>query len=125
MPVLLGGDILSRMSGFVIHYGVAVNRHEVLDIMPGGASRVVSVAQFADGGPVYLHQRPSPDDLSAIYSRIRQGAANQSAYNILTNNCEHLKNFILSGKSYSETVRVAFILLAVAGVCAIARGRGN
>lgn len=125
MPIPLTGDVLSRNSGPVIHYGVAVNRHQVLDIVPGGPSRVVSLAQFANGRPVKLHQRPVPDDIPAIYSRVRQAAANQNAYDILSNNCEHLKNFVLSGKPYSETVRGAvFGLLVFVGVCVLAR-RGN
>lgn len=125
MPIPLTGDVLSRMSSLVIHYGVAVNRHEVLDIVPGSVSRVVPLAQFANGKPVKLHQRPGPADLPAIYSRMQQAAANQNAYDILSNNCEHLKNFVLSGKPHSETVRaVVFGLLAFVGVYVLAR-RGN
>ena len=125
MPLPLPGDILSRTSDLVTHYGVAVNGYQVLDIVRGSASRVVSLAQFAAGKPVKLHHRPNPDHLPAIYSRVRQAAANRIPYNVLTNNCEHLKNFVLSGESYSETVRAFFGCLAVVGVCVLARGRGN
>lgn len=125
MPIPSMGDVLSRMSSFVIHYGVAVNQYQVLEIVPGGAPRIVSLAQFAKGRPVKLHQRPGPDDLPPIYLRVRQAAANQNAYDILSNNCEHLKNFVMSGKPYSETVRgVVFGLLVFVGVCVLAR-RGN
>ena len=126
MQIPLTGDVLSRMSILFDHYGVAVNRHQVLDIVPGGPPRVVSYAQFADSKPVKLHERPAPNDLPAIYLRVRQAAANQNGYDVLSNNCEHLKNYVLSGNPYSETVRggVVFGLLAFVGVCVLA-GRGN
>ena len=125
MPIPLTGDVLSRNSIPFNHYGVAMNRHQVLDIVPGGPPRVVSLAQFAKGGPVKLHQRPGLYDLPAICSRVRQAAANQNDYDFLSNNCEHLKNFVLSGKPYSETVRgVVFGLLVFVGVCFLAR-RGD
>ena len=126
MPFPLVGDILSRTSDLMItHYGIAVNRHEVLDIMPGGASRVVPIAQFANGKRIHLKQRPNPVNLPSIYARIRQAAANQDVYNALTYNCEHLKNFVLSGESYSESVRVLFGCMVVVGVCLFVRGRGS
>lgn len=127
MPIPFAGDILSRKSDhLVVHYGVAVNGHQVLDIVRGGAPRIVSLARFADGKPVTLHVRPNPADLPAIYARMRQRAASQDPYDILTNNCEHLKNFVLSDESYSETVQQGvFGLLLVVGLYVLTRGRAN
>ena len=106
MTIPSPGDILSRRAGPLTHYDTAVDPHQVVDIVPGGPPRVVFLEQFADGKPV-SRQRPHPDDLPAILARARQVGENQSPYNVITFNCEHLKNFILSGKPYSETVLIA------------------
>ena len=122
MPIPLPGDILSRRTGPVTHYGTAVDLLRVLDIVPGGPPRVVSLEHFADGNPVSL-QRPHPDDVPAILARALHVANSQSLYNIVTFNCEHLKNFIHSGKPYSESVRTVLGLLAVGvGIWVLARG---
>lgn len=112
MPIPLPGDMLSRRAGAVTHYGTAVDPLRVLDIVPGGPPRVVSLEQFANGDPVSL-QRPHPDDLPAIHARTLRVAENQRLYNIVTFNCEHLKNFIHSGETYSETVQTVLRLLVV------------
>ena len=125
MPIPSPGDILSRRAGPVIHYGTAVDPHQVVDIVLGGPPRVVSLEQFADGNPVSI-QRPHPDDRPAILARARQVGENQNPYNVITFNCEHLKNFILSGKPYSETVRIAALAALVGvGIWFLARGRGH
>ena len=123
MPIPLAGDILSRTRGPATHYVIAVNTLEVLDIAPGDLLRVVPIAQVADGSSVSL-QRSNPDDRPAIVARARRSAAIQSPYNIASFNCEHLKNFVLSGKPYSETVRIVFGALVGLGVALRARGRG-
>ena len=126
MPSPLPGDILSRTSDLLVdHFGIAVNRHLVLDIVPGGAPRIVSLARFAAGRPFRLAHRPNRDELPAIFARVRQGAASKDVYDVLTNNCEHLKNFVLSGESYSESVRFLLGCIAVVGLCAFLRGRAN
>lgn len=125
MTIPSPGDMLSRRAGLVTHYGTAVHPHQVVDIMPGGPPRVVSPEQFADGNPV-SRRRPHPDDVPAILPRARQVGENQSSYNVITFNCEHVKNFILSGKPYSETViALALVVLVGVGICFLARGRGH
>ena len=125
MPIPLPGDMLSRRAGPVTHYGTVMNPHQVLDIVPGRRPRVVPLEQFADGKPVSLH-RPHANALPTILARTLQATESQSPYNIFTFNCEHLKNFIHSGKPYSETVQAVLGLLVVGvGVWVLARGSGH
>ena len=125
MTIPSPGDTLSRKSGPVTHYGTAVDEYRVLDIVPGGPPRIVTVEQFADGKPVRL-QRLHPDDRPAVLTRARQVAESHSPYNLVAFNCEHLKNFIRSGKPYSETVQnVALVLLVGVGIFVLARGNGH
>lgn len=123
MPNPSPGDVLWRTSGFVTHYGIALGSDRVFDIVPGGGPRVVSLRQFAAGNSVSL-RRPHLDDLLPLLARVRQAADSQRPYDPIAFNCEHLKNFVLSGKAYSETVTVV-ALLAVVGIWALARGRGH
>lgn len=118
------GDTLSRRAGPVTHYGTAVAPHRVLDIVPGGPPRVVSLAQFAKGNAVRLRRRPRRDDVPAILARARQAAANDRPYNPVTFNCDHVKNMVLSGRPYSETVIAVSLLLGV-GIWVLAHGRGH
>ena len=121
MPTPSPGDILSRTSGLVTHYGTAVDSDQVLDIVPRGPPRIVSLERFADGKPVSL-RRSHVDDLPSLLARVRQAADSQRLYDPVAFNCEHLKNFIRSGEEYSETVLVLG-LVAVVGFCVLRRGR--
>ncbi len=114
------GDTLSRRAGPVTHYGTAVERDRVLDIVPGGPPRIVSLEQFANGSPVGF-RRPPRSDVAAILARARQVAGCDRPYDLLTFNCEHVKKLVRSGRRYSETA-IALALLA-GGMWLLARGR--
>ena len=123
VPVPVPGDILSRWAGLLVHYGTAVGRDRVLDIVPGGPPRVVSLEVFAAGRPVRV-QRPGADRVPAMLARARRLAESGSLYNVVTFNCEHVKNIVLAGKPYSETLGVLG-LLAGFGLCVLALARGR
>ncbi len=116
------GDSLSRDAGLVTHYGVAVGWCQVLDIVRGGPPRIVPLKQFAAGQPVSL-RRTHADARPAVIARAWEVAESQNLYNIITFNCEHLKNFVLTGRRYSETVTALGLLLI--SICVLARGRGH
>ena len=111
-PIPSPGDILSRRTGPVAHYGIALGFDLVLDIVSGGPPRIVSLEKFADGKPVSL-RRMDPDDLPTAIARAREIAESEDLYNVITFNCEHLKNFVQSGRRYSETVIVLGLLVGI------------
>ena len=123
MPNPSPGDVLSRMSDLLVtHYGIAADSDKVLHITLGGAPCIVSLEQFADGKPVSL-RRPHLDDLQPVLARMRQVVDGGRLYDLLAFNCEHLKNYVLTGKAYSETV-IVLGLFGLVGIL-LARGRGH
>lgn len=112
---LTPGDAVSRQKGSVTHWGIVLAPDLVLDIVPGAAPRMVSFWAFADGAPVMAHFSPD-EDRPAILTRAWQAQANPRLYDAFSNNCQHLKNYVLTGEHYSESVRnlgVAAALLSL------------
>ena len=123
-PIPSPGDILSRTRLPVTHYGTVVGPQQVLDIVPGGPPRVVSLEQFADGCPITL-RRPRPHDVPERLARARQIAESHRLYDLLAFNCEHLKNLIATGKAQSETVQLIGLAAMAFVIVVLVRGRGH
>ena len=115
-PYILPGDELSRPKGLVTHYGIAFSDDRVLEIVPDSVPRLVSIEKFADKKPIRIRRSPE-EERPSIFERALHLLQNPEEYRLLTNNCEHLKNFVLTGKSYSETVWllacVAFVTISI------------
>ena len=114
-PVFFPGDGLSRPKGPREHHGIALTEALVLEIVPNSIPRLVSLDVFAAGKPVTIH-RSSDNERTAILARAWRAYTNAKEYRYLTNNCQHLKNYVLTGNAYSEDVRSLFLLLLL-GVC--------
>lgn len=118
---ILPDDELSRQKGLVTHYGIAFDYDSVMEIMPNSTPRLVTVEEFADGNPIGIRQSPE-EERPSIMQRAMLVLSVPEEYRYLTNNCEHLKNFVLTGKPYSETVwRLAFIAFATITIYAVKR----
>ena len=115
-PYILPGDALSRQKGPITHYGIALDDDSVLEIVPDSTPRLVTVEEFADGNPIWIRRSPE-EERPYIVERAMHVLLNLKEYRYLTNNCEHLKNFVLTGKPYSETVwlltGIAFAAIAI------------
>lgn len=109
-PAFLPGDVLSRAKDPFEHYGIPVTTDAVLEITPGLPPQLVSLIAFASGKPVTIHRSPD-DERPAILARAWHVYYNQSEYRYLTNNCQHLKNYVVMGSTYSEGVRAVCLLL--------------
>lgn len=105
----IGAHVLTPRAGY-IHHGIYVGRGRVVHYR--GLSRAlslgpieeVSLAQFAQGRPVWIRARhesaPSPEEV-VRRARLRIG---ENRYRIFTNNCEHFCEWCLSGDSRSYQV---------------------
>ena len=123
LPYFCPGDELSRETGLFIHYGIAITDDLVLDIVPKSLPRLISPKVFAAGKPITI-RRPPENERSAIVLRAWRVYSSPNEYRYLTFNCEHLKNFVLTGEEFSETVRVlSAIALATIAVYTIRRMR--
>ena len=122
-PYILPGDELSRQKGLITHYGIALDDDSVLEIAPDSTPRLVSVEEFADGKPIGIRQPPE-DERPSILERAMHVLWNREEYRFLTNNCEHLKNFVLTGSAHSESVRLLAIISFASIVIYAATRRG-
>ena len=122
-PYILPGDELSRQKGPITHYGIAFGDGRVLEIVPGSMPRLVAIEKFADGKPIRIRRSPE-EERPSILVRAQHVLQNPEEYRYLTNNCQHLKSFVLTGSAQSESVRLlALIALAsIAIYSAVRRG---
>lgn len=114
-PYILPGDELSRKKGLITHYGIAIDDDSVLEIVPDSTTRLVSFEKFANGKPIGIRQPPE-EERPTILERAMHVLRNREKYRFLTNNCEHQKNFVLTGSVHSESVQ----LLAIYAFASIA-----
>ncbi len=110
--ILEAGDALWRMKGVVKHWGIYLHGGYVLEITPNSVPQIVSVQEFSRGKEVHI-VRSRDCDRPAILERSNRVLQNPARYHWLDNNCQHLKNYVLTGRHYSEDVRTAF---AFAGI---------
>ena len=120
-PYIFPGDELSRKKGLITHYGIALDDDRVLEIVPENTPRQVSFEEFANGKPIGI-RRPPEEERPFILERAMQVLLNREEYRLLTNNCEHLKNLVLTGSAHSESVRLlAFLAVASLAIYAATR----
>ena len=116
------GDGVSRRKGLVTHWGVVVAHNLILDIVPGGRPRLVSLWQFSENQPVTVHPSPN-DDRPAILERAWCVQSDPQIYDAFCNNCQHVKNFILTGERYSETLQGIGAVTVIASLAMLAGRR--
>ena len=120
-PYILPGDELSRRKGLITHYGIALHDDSVLEIVPESTHRLVSFEEFANGKPIGI-RRPPEEELPYILQRAMHVLLNRKEYRLLTYNCEHMKNLVLTGRAHSESVRLlAFLAFACIAIYASTR----
>lgn len=117
------GDALWRWKGAVQHWGIYWSPSQVLDIVPGSMPRLVTLQQFANGAKVYV-QRPNDADRPAILARAWLLWENPSRYHLLRYNCEHLKNFVIHGRAYSDGIGLLTAIALFSGLALLTRRAG-
>lgn len=110
LETLAPGDILRRPKTFRDHWGVYLRNGQVLDITPKFNIRTINVVAFAAGRKLTVH-KPKDSDREAIFRRASEIAASNIKYSWTTRNCEHLKNYVLTGQWRSETITIGSIAI--------------
>jgi hypothetical protein len=127
-PLSIGvGDILKRPKGLFMHQGVCIGVDwldvRVLHVTPGQGILLSSYAEFADGKTVTVAKKAQRSEIPAIIARAQTELEQPSAYDPLTNNCEHLVNRVVLGVSKSVTVElliaIIIALVVIAGFVAL------
>lgn len=114
------GDALWRLKSGVKHWGIYLGRGEVLQIAPRTRPHVVNLNDFANGADVNRH--PSNDaERTAILARAHEVLQSPFVYSWWRNNCQHLKNYVLSGRGYSEDVSLLMLALTALGLAVVLR----
>lgn len=108
------GDFLLRSKILGIsHVGVWVGDGAVFHNAPDRGEHVSSLADFAQGQP--LRVEPKNTDATIVVARVRSKLVRPQSYDLVTNNCEHSANAVVSGFAFSNQLRVA-AFVAAAGV---------
>lgn len=116
---LQAGDALWRMKGIVKHWGIYLRGDYVLEITPNSVPQIVSFEEFSGDKEVHI-ERSRDADRPVILERANRVLRNPARYHWLSNNCQHLKNFVLTGQHYSEDVRTLVMLTSMTLLLAIA-----
>lgn len=109
---LMIGDLLVRNKGLVSHVGLVVGAG-IAHIWPGNSVTITDVAQFTDGKP-YRIVRAKDVKPEELLSRLERVLKARKPYNVVTNNCEQIASYLLTGMRESPQLRVTF-LTAVMG----------
>lgn len=117
------GDFLLRPKslGFT-HVGVWLGNGTVFHNAPTRGEHVSSVQDFAKGETVsFQSTNASP---ATVLTRVRSRLATPRGYDLLSNNCEHSANHVVTGEASSrQLITAVSIIIAAAAVCLLIRKR--
>lgn len=113
---LMIGDLLVRNKGLVVHFGLVVGAG-VAHIWPGKPVTVTTLEAFADGKP-YQVVKTNGVDQAELLVRLEDVISSGRVYSLLTNNCEHLASYLLTGVSRSPQLMIATVAALMGGLFA-------
>lgn len=97
------GDLLLRQKGPVLHLGVQLQTG-IAHIQPGGTVRITSHDEFSMGQPYRIIRKENVEH-DGLMDRVLELIGQNTAYQLLTNNCEHIANYITHGHRTSPQLR--------------------
>ncbi|MEQ3723106.1 lecithin retinol acyltransferase family protein [Alcanivorax sp.] len=101
------GDLLLRQKGPVLHLGVQL-QNGIAHIQPSRAVRITSMEQFSMGQSYRIIRRENVE-LEGLMERALELVGQNAPYQLLTNNCEHIANYILHGHKISPQLQACVI----------------
>jgi cell wall-associated NlpC family hydrolase len=112
---LKSGDLLHRNKGIVQHAGVYLGNEQVLHNQPEKGVVITGYSEYAEGKDVKITSI-SDTDKPLLARRLREILENNSRYKLLTNNCEHIANYLISGRKMSSQVQATLVGMALGGI---------
>ena len=118
------GYLLYRNKWGAEHAGVYLGNYLVLHNSPAGGVEVISYSVYADGKPVKVIaiDKYNQAELAERLSLILQADA---SYHVVSNNCEHIANWLIHGRSFSPQLQVTDTCALLGGVVSWKTQRGN
>lgn len=119
MNTLSIGDFLLRPKFLgVTHVGVWMGGGAVFHNAPGRGEHISSLAEFARGAPVWI--QPKNADSSTVINRVRSKLSRPHEYDLISNNCEHAANEVVTGKPFSDQLCAVVVIAMVIGTAWVA-----
>lgn len=106
------GTILYRDKWPAVHYGNYLSDTQVLHTRPGHGCEITTLEEFAAGHTIRALTTPITDGFEERAKEVLN-----LGYNLLSDNCQHIANYVAWGKYTSPQVKGALIgavLLSVA-----------
>ena len=103
------GDLLYRSKGIVNHAGVYIGYGKVVHNTPNNGTTISSLAEFANNKPIYVTY-VKDIDVDLLNQRLDMVLSQYPrAYDLISNNCESLANFLILGRKFSPQIKASVI----------------
>lgn len=110
MSTLNFGDLLLRPKCLGIsHVGVWLGGGRVFHNAPARGEHVSSVEEFAQREPVTV--KATNADPASVSVRVHSRLSVPRPYDVLSNNCEHTANHVVTGKAFSPQLAAGVAVL--------------
>ena len=109
------GDLLQCRKGIIDHVGVYLGNERVLNNQTSRGITITSIEQFAGGKEIRVVSTNS-DNQPLLVNRLAEIYSSDTKYNLITNNCEHLANYIVNGQKFSPQIQVAVLGTLFGGI---------
>lgn len=108
------GDLLYRSKGPVQHKGVYWGDNQVLHNQPSGGLKLTSFAEYSKSKSVKV-VKVETSNIEQLTTRLEELMVDNGHYCLLSNNCEHIANYLIHGRKFSPQIQ-ATALSAIAGL---------
>ncbi len=109
------GDLLYRSKGIIEHAGVYIGNNQVLHNQPTNGAVITSYEEFANGKTVKV-MSTNLTNQTQLAMRLKEIFTNNTRYNLLENNCEHMANLIINGRKMSSQIQSSVVGAVIGGL---------
>lgn len=93
-------NLLYRNKGFVKHAGVYLGNNNVVHCVPDNGVEIIDLEKFKSGESIQIIKTDNLD-VDVLTGRINRILASNEKYCLFSNNCQHIANLLMYGKSTS------------------------
>lgn len=116
------GSLLFRSKGIVVHVGIYLGFNRVMHSVPETGIAIVGVKEFSAGKNVRVVKAEDVDELT-LSARIKELVSGNTEYSLSDRNCQHIANYILTGRKKSPQLRWSVASASIAGLLALGNNK--